>query len=36
MKKTQLLTLRLGAKGIEYTERFFARDYAGNRLEFTV
>lgn len=25
-----------GAKGREYPERFFARDYAGNRLEFTV
>ncbi|KAF2024708.1 hypothetical protein EK21DRAFT_117477 [Setomelanomma holmii] len=25
-----------GAKGIEYPTRFFARDYAGNRLEFTV
>ncbi|KAI0505893.1 hypothetical protein F5B22DRAFT_626246 [Xylaria bambusicola] len=24
-----------GAKGVEYPERFFARDYAGNRLEFT-
>ncbi|KAI1108297.1 hypothetical protein F5Y14DRAFT_436758 [Nemania sp. NC0429] len=25
-----------GAKGVEYPERFFARDYAGNRLEFTL
>ncbi|KAI0014768.1 hypothetical protein F4780DRAFT_784808 [Xylariomycetidae sp. FL0641] len=25
-----------GARGVEYPERFFARDYAGNRLEFTV
>lgn len=25
-----------GAKGVEYPTRFFARDYAGNRLEFTV
>lgn len=25
-----------GAKGIEYPKRFFARDYAGNRLEFSI
>ncbi|KAF1932686.1 uncharacterized protein M421DRAFT_246707 [Didymella exigua CBS 183.55] len=25
-----------GAKGVEYPVRFFARDYAGNRLEFTL
>lgn len=25
-----------GAVGVEYPTRFFARDYAGNRLEFTV
>lgn len=25
-----------GAKGKEYPQRFFARDYAGNRLEFTL
>ncbi len=25
-----------GAKGVEYPERFFARDYAGNRLEFSL
>ncbi|KAK3321910.1 hypothetical protein B0H66DRAFT_552905 [Apodospora peruviana] len=25
-----------GDKGVEYPTRFFARDYAGNRLEFTV
>ncbi|KIV92175.1 hypothetical protein PV10_06635 [Exophiala mesophila] len=25
-----------GAKGIEYPQRFFARDYAGNRLEFSL
>ncbi|KAL1863861.1 hypothetical protein Daus18300_008010 [Diaporthe australafricana] len=25
-----------GAKGPEYPKRFFARDFAGNRLEFTV
>ncbi|KAK4445108.1 hypothetical protein QBC34DRAFT_413928 [Podospora aff. communis PSN243] len=25
-----------GAKGVEYPTRFFARDYAGNRLEFSV
>ncbi|KAH8690295.1 putative glyoxalase family protein [Talaromyces proteolyticus] len=24
-----------GAQGVEYPSRFFARDYAGNRLEFT-
>lgn len=26
----------LGSKGVEYPKRFFARDYAGNRLEFSV
>jgi hypothetical protein len=26
----------LGAKGVEYPTRFFARDYAGNRLEFSL
>ncbi|CAJ2505755.1 Uu.00g131490.m01.CDS01 [Anthostomella pinea] len=25
-----------GAKGVEYPQRFFVRDYAGNRLEFTL
>ncbi|KIW30809.1 uncharacterized protein PV07_02509 [Cladophialophora immunda] len=25
-----------GAQGVEYPQRFFARDYAGNRLEFSV
>ncbi|TXT06364.1 uncharacterized protein COLE_05695 [Cutaneotrichosporon oleaginosum] len=25
-----------GSKGVEYPDRFFARDYAGNRLEFAV
>jgi hypothetical protein len=25
-----------GAKGEEYPQRFFARDYAGNRLEFSL
>ena len=25
-----------GAKGVEYPKRFFARDYAGNRLEFSL
>ncbi|PYH89614.1 glyoxalase family protein [Aspergillus ellipticus CBS 707.79] len=25
-----------GAKGVEYPSRFFARDFAGNRLEFTL
>lgn len=25
-----------GAKGVEYPTRFFARDFAGNRLEFTL
>ncbi|KAJ9292769.1 hypothetical protein DTO271G3_8468 [Paecilomyces variotii] len=25
-----------GAQGVEYPTRFFARDYAGNRLEFTL
>jgi hypothetical protein len=24
------------AQGVEYPSRFFARDYAGNRLEFSV
>jgi hypothetical protein len=26
----------LGAKGVEYPQRFFARDFAGNRLEFSL
>ncbi|KAK7885194.1 hypothetical protein LTR67_010685 [Exophiala xenobiotica] len=26
----------VGAKGVEYPQRFFARDYAGNRLEFSL
>ncbi|TVY81229.1 hypothetical protein LSUE1_G004544 [Lachnellula suecica] len=25
-----------GAKGVEYPKRFFARDFAGNRLEFSL
>ena len=25
-----------GSKGVEYPQRFFARDYAGNRLEFSL
>ncbi|KAI1608536.1 hypothetical protein EDD37DRAFT_171438 [Exophiala viscosa] len=25
-----------GEQGVEYPERFFARDFAGNRLEFTI
>lgn len=25
-----------GAQGVEYPSRFFARDYAGNRLEFSL
>jgi len=25
-----------GSKGVEYPTRFFARDYAGNRLEFSL
>ncbi|KAJ9605718.1 hypothetical protein H2200_009567 [Cladophialophora chaetospira] len=25
-----------GEQGVEYPERFFARDYAGNRLEFSI
>jgi hypothetical protein len=25
-----------GAEGVEYPTRFFARDFAGNRLEFSV
>jgi catechol 2,3-dioxygenase-like lactoylglutathione lyase family enzyme len=28
--------LNSGDQGVEYPERFFARDYAGNRLEFTL
>ena len=31
-----LLTSHTGPKGVEYTQRFFARDYAGNRLEFSL
>ena len=30
------LLVGLGAKGVEYPTRFFARDYAGNRLEFSL
>ena len=26
----------VGAKGVEYPQRFFARDFAGNRLEFSL
>ena len=26
----------IGAQGVEYPTRFFARDYAGNRLEFSL
>jgi hypothetical protein len=26
----------VGAKGVEYPKRYFARDYAGNRLEFSL
>jgi hypothetical protein len=26
----------VGEKGVEYPTRFFARDYAGNRLEFSL
>jgi hypothetical protein len=26
----------LGEKSVEYPKRFFARDYAGNRLEFSL
>ncbi|BEI80883.1 hypothetical protein CcaverHIS002_0200430 [Cutaneotrichosporon cavernicola] len=29
-------TANSGSKGVEYPDRFFARDYAGNRLEFAV
>jgi hypothetical protein len=25
-----------GAEGVEYLTRFFARDFAGNRLEFSI
>jgi catechol 2,3-dioxygenase-like lactoylglutathione lyase family enzyme len=31
-----LLIIDIGAQGKEYPTRFFARDYAGNRLEFTM
>jgi hypothetical protein len=30
------LCLLSGDQGIEYPKRFFARDYAGNRLEFSL
>ncbi|RMY08971.1 hypothetical protein D0867_08865 [Hortaea werneckii] len=30
------LTDGAGAQGVEYPSRFFARDYAGNRLEFSL
>jgi hypothetical protein len=26
----------VGAKGVEYPQRFFVRDFAGNRLEFSL
>lgn len=26
----------VGHQGVEYPKRFFARDYAGNRLEFSL
>lgn len=28
--------MELTAQGVEYPSRFFCRDYAGNRLEFSV
>lgn len=33
---TSELILLSGDKGIEYPKRFFARDFAGNRLEFSL
>ena len=30
------LLVAVGAKGVEYPQRFFARDFAGNRLEFSL
>lgn len=33
---TILIMYLAGSKGKEYPERFFARDYAGNCLEFTI
>ena len=34
-KRLTIISL-LGSQGVEYPERFFARDYAGNRLEFSI
>ena len=31
-----LLITAIGSKGKEYPTRFFARDFAGNRLEFSI
>lgn len=36
MKWNGLTFVSTGAKGVEYPTRFFARDYAGNRLEFSL
>ncbi|CAL3969067.1 unnamed protein product [Diplocarpon coronariae] len=38
VKRIKLLSpdCKLGSKGVEYPTRFFARDYAGNRLEFSL
>jgi hypothetical protein len=32
----RLLLMEKGDQGAEYPQRFFARDYAGNRLEFSL
>ena len=31
-----LMELYVGDQGVEYPKRFFARDFAGNRLEFSL
>ena len=31
-----MLMVAVGDQGAEYPQRFFARDYAGNRLEFSI
>jgi hypothetical protein len=34
--RIDVLSVMLGEKSVEYPKRFFARDYAGNRLEFSL
>lgn len=34
--RPMLINMFIGPSGLEYPSRFFARDYAGNLLEFSV